>query len=160
MTVRGLSLSRRDGVAGAAAVEFAIVGAALVFTVIAMLEIGWQLAVAGALEFGVREAAQLCATGGSCTRDSFAAEIERRAVILDRARLTVSAQTFVGETWPGGADRCRFDSSSELPPMRGSDIVRFCVSYSQPWMTRLDRLWSVHDGVQHNVVALVRNEPF
>lgn len=160
MTIRGLLPSRRDGVAGATAVEFTIVSSALVLTLIAMLEIGWQLAVAGALEFGVREAAQLCATGGSCSRESFADEIARRGAILDRVRLTVSAQTFVGETWPGSADRCRFDLSSELPPMRGSDIVRFCVSYSQPWMTRLDRLWSVNDGVQHRVVALVRNEPF
>ncbi|MFQ3622350.1 MAG: hypothetical protein SNJ73_02270 [Acetobacteraceae bacterium] len=141
--------------------EFGIVGGAFTLLLIALLELGWQFAVAAALEFGVREAALQCSAGAACTRASVAAEIERRAVILDRTKLGISADRYGAEAWP--TEPCRFvpPGAGEVVPVVASDLTRFCISYRQPWLTPIGIAWSGGDGaIDHRVVALVRNEPF
>lgn len=161
---RALFLSpSRSPRAGAAAVEFAIVAASFVLVLLAILEFGWQLAVAGALEFGLREGALFCAAGSPCDGDRLAAAIVRRGVILDPERLGVRGEAFTFEGAGPPVVACAFPLPGEraVAPPQPAELSRYCITYRQPWFTPLGRLWAGGAAfLDHQAQALVRNEPF
>lgn len=157
------SVFRRSPRCGAAAVEFAIVAASFIVVLLAVVEFGWQLAVAGALDFGLREATLFCAAGSACDGDQLAAMVVRRGVILDGARLGIRGEAFGFETAGPPTTACTYPPPGErvVAPPLPSELTRFCITYRQPWFTPLGRLWSGGDAfLEHRAQSLVRNEPF
>lgn len=163
MMIASVFPTRRSLRCGAAAVEFAIVAASFIVVLLAIVEFGWQLAVAGALDFGLREASLFCAAGSACDGDQLAAMIVRRGVILDPARLGVRGEAFAFEGSGPPTAACTFPSPGErgVAPPQPAELSRYCITYRQPWFTPLGRLWSGGEAfLDHRAQAVVRNEPF
>ena len=160
-----LSLRERRG---SSALEFAVVGSALILLVIAIIESFLQLAVSAALEFSALRASRFGITGVNTVRGFTAAQLPstcRSQIIpwivnyatggfLRSANLTVTMNVYstlaAGEAGTGGTTGAG----------AGGAIVGYRLDYSQPLLTPLARVVIGRNSVTHTTTLLVKNEPF
>ncbi|MDN3568411.1 TadE/TadG family type IV pilus assembly protein [Paeniroseomonas aquatica] len=145
---------------GAAAVEFAVVGACFFILVLLLIDLCWQVAVAAALESGARSALRWAATGeaapGNQSAAGHVAELVLRSsgLPLQAAGLTVSVDSFPG-----------FSTLSTPAAARSGlggpgDVVRYSIVYAARSLTPLGQALLPTGLLQHHLVVLAKNEPY
>ena len=145
---------------GAAAVEFAAVVGAFLIVVLLLLETGWQVAVAAALESGGREASRWASTGQApaagetSTGHVTGLVLNGSGLPLRAAGLTVTADSFA--SFAAVATPAAAKSGLGGP----GDVVRYTIVYRSPPLTPFGRALMPLGLLQHQLVLLVKNEPY
>lgn len=157
---------RRSSRAGTTAVEMALITPLVLMLTVTVLELGWQMCVAAALDYGARRAARVGMTGTAVGNGPIATDTVRQSAIrsailtstgglLVDGRLTVGMASFnsiaaAGAAITGGSD-----------PGGAGQVVRYSLQYTEPLLTGslasalLNRTQFVHTST-----VMVINEPF
>jgi hypothetical protein len=158
---------------GTAALEFALIAGPFFVTIIAIMEVCWQLATGAALDHAALKASRFGATGNAQIpawqrRGTPVAELpgSRTEAVrwlvststgglirLDAALLTVTSASWSGLGATGGA--AAEDEGG------GGAIVSYAITYRQPFITGAvaARIWG-GSGFTHRTTIVVKNEPF
>jgi len=144
--------------------EFAAIGLAFVFSVVGVLEIGWQITVSSALDSAAQRAGRFGVTGQqtrtgapatiSCRSDTIRWMVSSTAGgILRPERLTVTTAAFGSASGLGGA--------STPGAGVGGQVVTYSLRYEEPFLTGLWlQLVGGPDRIVHQASLVVKNEMF
>jgi Flp pilus assembly protein TadG len=145
---------------GVAALEFALTGSAFSALLLLAMEAAWQLALAGGLDYGAREASRWAATGPTvAATTTIEAEVRRRVasssgLAIDPTRLAIATENFssVGSLNAGTGGTAGSGSAGSM--------VRYRITYSAPALTPLGATFMTNGMLQHSFSVIVRNEPY
>lgn len=161
---RTMQRRRQGGRSGVVAVEFALIGLALMSLLIGAFETSIQLLADMALNYGVRTAARFGVTGAAyppsmaanppSSRDAAITAMILQATgnFLQASRLSVQLTGYPQGTPPAGP------GAPGAGP--GNYVVRYQATYTQPFATALAASLFGQAAIQHQVVLIVQNEPF
>lgn len=162
------ALARHRG--GVVALEFALIGSALIFGALLVLELGWQLTVEMALQSGAREASRYGVTGlvpsaqpaSDCgnlpggnwrTQQIIKLVIDGSGCLLQASYLSLTMKSYASfaaiKTSPGA------DGAGG-----SSEAVKYTLNYSAPMLTTIGATLLGSPIWQHQAVVVVKNEPF
>ena len=168
--------ARRLGERGISTIEFAILAPALLVLVLGTIELGWQISVASALDFGARAAGRAGVTGTVSGNLGTAAQREaaiRDAVLawsgffLDKTKLLPLCEKSYDtiDNARSDTDRCISNTNGIAGAGNGKQYVRYSLTFNSPLLTE-----SVTGGLvsaaigrssfTFNSTVLVTNEPF
>lgn len=147
---------------GTAAVEFALVMPAYLAAILGVVEIGWQLTIASALDRATLRASRFGITGQSsggtgspsCRSQSIPWIITNSTGnVLKPERLTVTLGAVGSASALGGA--------STAGAGRGGEVVTYNVTYVEPFMTvAWLNLVGLPEQLTHHSTVVVKNEAF
>ena len=143
-----------------------MLGPLLVTLVLMVFEVGYQGAVAAALDYAAQRAARLGITGAVSANGPVASDAQRTAAIRSTILnfglgLLTDAQLTVTESSFSSVAAASANSSGVTSPGSGGQVVRYDLSYAQPLLTGsfaatlLNRTQFVH-----TTSLLVVNEQF
>jgi Flp pilus assembly protein TadG len=149
---------------GASGVEFGLLLPAFLMAAIGIVEVGWQLTVASALDRATAKASRFGVTG-QATRAGAPAEFTCRSqtipwIITNTAKRVLTPDRLQVTT---GAHNSA--SSMGLPPTAGAgtggQVVTYAVTYTEPFMSGVWlRLIGGPEYLVHRATIVVKNEAF
>lgn len=153
---------------GSGAMEFAIIGSALMMLIISIIEAFMQLAAASVLEYAALRASRFGITGSNTVRGVATADLPgscRSQIIpwivnyvsggfLRSANLTVTTTIYSNLSAGVAAGTGTSGAGS------GGAIVGYTLTYTQAFITPLATAVIGRANVSHTTSLLVKNEPF
>jgi Flp pilus assembly protein TadG len=168
--------ARRLGERGVSSVEFAILAPVFLTLVLATIELGWQISVASALDFGARAAGRAGITGTASGVQDTAAKREdaiRKAVLAwsgsflsDSQLLPLCEKNYdTIDNARNDTARCTSNASGTFGAGNGRQYVRYSLTYNSPLLTEgitggLVSAALGRSSFTFNSTVLVTNEPF
>lgn len=154
----------RRGSPGAVALEFAIVGSALVTMFLLALEVGWQVAIDAALNAGARAASRFGSTGTTVAAGITPAPTDRNASIEQLTIVTSGGLLLPSRLQINEMSYASFAALSSgagtAGPGDASQVVRYSFTYTQPYLTPIAAAITGQSQIVHSVTITVLNEPF
>jgi Flp pilus assembly protein TadG len=153
------------GRAGAASVEFAIVGLAFISLLLLALETGWQCVIDSALGAGARAASRFGSTGTTVAAGITPAPPDRNTSIEDiliqnSGGLLQAGQLTITETSFAGFSTACGGPGGTVGPGSTSQVVCYTFTYRQPYLTPIAAAITGNTNLTHTVNVTVLNEPF
>lgn len=145
---------------GLVALEFSLIGMALLAMLLLVLEVAWQMAVSAGLDHGARQASRWAATGqappaGRTQLD----ELRRRVVESSGLPIDNSRLAMVVESFAAAADLTR--PGTATPGMGGSgEVMRYRITYDAAALTPVGGALLTGGRLPHRFTVIVRNEPY
>jgi hypothetical protein len=149
---------------GTSGVEFAVLLPAFLMVAVGIVEVGWQLSIASALDRAVSKASRFGVTG-QATRAGAPAELTCRSQtipwiitntanrLLDPARLQVTTNAYGSASGMGGTPTPGAGA--------GRQVVTYEVTYTEPFMSGVWlRLIGGPEHLVHHATIVVKNEAF
>ena len=157
-----MTRSRR---AGAATLEFAIVGTVFVSLLALALDAGWQIVIEAALGAGGRAAARFGSTGTTAPAGMTPAPTTRtdsilQLVIQNSGGLLQASRLVIAETSYGSFAALASNTGGTTGPGNAGQVVRYSFTYTQPYLTPMAMAITGAQQMVHNVMVTVVNEPF
>jgi hypothetical protein len=159
-------MSARRSRRGTVAVEFALIGPALLALSLIVLEGAWQALTGATLDIAAREASRFGATGAAAPdwlpppAPASREEAVRRVVlhfggrVIQPDRLTLSLQSYASTATIGQPD-------AGVPGAGGAgETVVYTLDYTQPFLSPLAAPVLGRADIVHRSTFIVRNEPF
>jgi Flp pilus assembly protein TadG len=176
-------ISFREDCDGTAAVEFAMIGGLLTFLLMGVMQIGFYIYTAAALEYAVAQATRQVMTGsasaGSMTADQFRSGVlcPLLPVSMSCARVITNINTVPEAASPGGFYQyVNSNASWIIPPAMDNTKTNFCtgaggsVVYAQVYYAMpiyfpvlfkgVSGSWQGNSAYFVGAFAAFRNEPF
>jgi hypothetical protein len=151
--------------AGAASVEFAIVGAAFVSLMLLAMEAGWQIVTDAALGAGARAASRFGTTGATAPAGMTPPPTSRtdsitQLVIQNSGGLLQASQLTIAETSYPSFASIGISGTGSPGPGKGDQVVQYTFVYTQPYLTPIAIAITGSQQLVHTVAVTVLNEPF
>lgn len=160
-------LPRAGGVGkrGTTALEFALLGPALVTAIFLGVEIGQQVAVGAALDYGAQRAARLGAIGNIVPNGETASDAARKDAVIATVLSSTGgllqgcqALEVVVASYGGFAATTAEGASG---PGTGGQVVRYQLKCRQPFMSvQLVKTLTGLENINHVSTVYMANEPF
>lgn len=153
------------GTRGTSTLEFAVVGAVFISLVLFTMEVCWQMTIDLALNYGARAASRFGMTGapvpaGMTPGPSSRSDAILRLVVGSTGGILLAGRLQLNETaYPSFA--AVGIATSATPGAGGpGQIVRYSLSYSQPFITLMPSLFVGSSAAVHHATVVVLNEPY
>ncbi len=156
---------RRSWTAVTTAVEFALAGGAFVALLLLTAEVGWQMAIDLALDYGARAASRFGVTGaamppGITPPPATRADAIAQLVISTTGGLLLTSRLTMSETSYGAFSSIGNASAATPGPGTAGQVVQYTLSYAQPFITPLAAVVIGNPTLIHHATVVVLNEPF
>lgn len=150
----------RLGRDGTTSLEFALVGPVLVFLVVMIVELSWQLTTDLALNLGAIIGSRYGTIGSGADANGSRDASVRNAVISIAGGVLQSSQlTLTDQNYANAQAYATGGSSTGGSGATGTFVV-YSLSYQQPFLTGIPSLFLSGTSITHTTTVVVQNEPF
>lgn len=155
----------RSRKAGAATLEFAIIGTVFVSLLALALDAAWQIVIEAALDAGGRAASRFGTTGSTVPTGMTPVPLNRtdsilQIVIHNSGGLLQADRLVISETSYASFTVIASGGAGTAGPGSAGQVVRYSFTYTQPYLTPIAMALTHSEQIVHRLTVTVVNEPF